>query len=163
MKKKITEQMLKLEAGRVITGLKPNTGGRTPKGCPVMSVDELYRLYIENCKVDPTEYSLAQEVAESWSVWKRFKENCPDLRKRIVEWAEEANVARQSEAWKRLNEQAEKNTTVAKYLAEHTWKGGITRQVRQEKKPPKESRDNDTLELPKELVEAIKERTNGED
>ncbi len=149
--------MLAYPPGRIIYGLPKKTGKAKFK--PVFTLDELRQEYITTCMEDPTEYSFANRIADSWKTWNELKDKSPELRSHVSEWAEEANLARQAEAWKMLSRQAKENHAVAKWMAEHKWKGYISKQVKAEK-PKTVTRKSEDMELPEDFVKAIRERMN---
>jgi hypothetical protein len=108
-----------------------------PNGRTLLS---LPKVYLEYCVNDPTEYTFAQALFGSWSVWAQLQKT-KNLQNILSALREEVTVARKAIAFGTLADQASSNVTAAKYLIEEPWVSGNGTDGRKNRQKVRETAD----------------------
>ncbi len=111
----------------------------------------LYRLFMEHCILDPTEYTFAKKCLDGWNHWARLCE-CTWFQEYLTKWRRELELAVRSRALVNIiheSRTASKNSFMAnKFLLEGNWK--------QDRKAGRPSKDDIRKEAYEQVSQARK-------
>lgn len=112
----------------------------------------LKKLYLQYVPLDPTEYTLASKVFDSWEIWETLR-NARILRDYVKKWRREAEIIVKSRAIQaiaeEMNESGKNSFQAAKLLLDRGWieKENVKQQKASERKREEEQMNKEALTM----------------